>query len=95
MPLRLYDPTAQAPKNQERTGAARVRSLEGLKIGLLSNGKVNAHILLNETARIFEQRHRCRVIRDEDKRDAGRPCPTEMLGRLSEAADFLITAAGD
>ena len=63
MPLQLIDPTVEAPDTDNRH-APRLRDLEGLRIGLLWNGKVNADELLHETARCFEDHHGCEVVDD-------------------------------
>lgn len=94
MPIRLCDPTVAAPERQA-SAAPRLKNLEGLRIGLLANGKVNSPELLHATARLFEERLHCTVVADEDKRDASRPCSRELLEAILARADFLITAAGD
>ena len=78
-----------------RTMAPRLAGLDGLRIGLLSNGKANADALLHETAAQFERELGCRTIRLLDKRNASRPAPPDFLGELAAGADFLITAVGD
>ena len=49
MPMTLISP--KGSNNQvSRKQAARLKALDGLRIGLLSNGKLNASLLLRETA---------------------------------------------
>ena len=92
--MRLVDPTVSGPE-QRREGAPRLANLEGKRIALLSNGKANADVLLQETAKRFVEAHRCEVVEFFDKRNAGTPCQVEHLQRLAGGADFLITAVGD
>ncbi len=94
MSLKLYDPTAEAPSTNA-TPAPRLASLDGLRIGLLSNGKVNADLLLRETARCFEEQHGCTVVSEENKRAASTICPPGLLGQIAADIDFMITAVGD
>ena len=96
MTLALYDPTVDDLKVPQATAAPRLTSLDGRTIALLSNGKVNADLLLHEVGRIFTERHGCRVVMEEDKRGSSRPAPPEMLHRIAAAdVDFMVTAVGD
>ena len=81
----------QAKRNQ----AQRLASLDGLRIGLLSNGKLNATLLLRETAAVFEQRHNCTVSGLVTKQSATKPATEDEVKELASNSDFLITANGD
>ena len=94
MAFELLDPTGRTPQ----TGfahAPRLRSLDGLRIGLLSNGKVNADRLLRMTAEHFVANHGCEIVCDTVKRNASRIVDPQVLRDLSHDVDFLITAVGD
>jgi hypothetical protein len=90
----LMDPGSSNPGIKHRMGR-RIFDPNNSRIGILSNGKVNAELLARETARFYEERHQCTVVDFFDKQNAGRPCPAEHLQKLSESCDFLITAVGD
>ena len=75
--------------------APRLDSFSGLRIGLLSNGKLNADALLEETAACFTRKYQCAVSQFSTKPHAGRPAEGEQLQQLAADADFLITANGD
>ncbi len=96
MTIQLYDPTVDDLEQRDASEAPRLPNLQGRTIGLLTNGKGNADVLLRETARLFEERHGCRVILEEDKGNASRPAPPELLQRIAAAdVDFMVTAVGD
>ena len=94
MSIQLMDPGG-AGTGSAREFAPRLDHLAGKKIGLLTNGKHNADILLKETAALFEREFDCEVVHFVDKRDAGKPANPEFLQALFAKADFLITAVGD
>lgn len=94
MSLELLDPTGQTPQTGY-AAAPRLASLDGLRIGLLSNGKVNADRLLRLTAERFVERHGCRIVRETAKPNASRIAEPQLLRDLSHDVDFLITAVGD
>ena len=92
--MKLVEPTA-ATAAHDNTRASRLDSLEGRTIGLLANGKVNADVLLEETAAIFAEQHGCRILPLVFKRNASAPAPAETISDLASRADLLITASGD
>ncbi len=94
MTMRLLDPGGQR-HSVERCLAPRVTGFEELKMGLLTNGKHNADVLLRETAALFAARQGCGEGLFHDKRNAGVPCDPAHLRALADASDFLITAVGD
>ncbi len=94
MALELFDPTGE-PTPTGYCTAPRLTSLDGLKIGLFSNGKVNADKLLRYTAQVFEQKAGCNIVIDSGKRNASRIAEPQVLERIANDVDFLITAVGD
>ena len=92
--MKLLNPklAADAPA---RAIAPALATLDGRRIGLLSNGKANADLLLEKTAQLFVERHGCTVAGYADKGNASKPLPPEHFERLAPDCDFLITAVGD
>jgi len=94
MALELLDPTGE-PTPTGFTAAPRLATLDGLKIGLFSNGKVNADKLLRYTGEVFERESGCTITIDSGKRNASRIADPQVLERIANDVDFLITAVGD
>jgi len=94
MSIQLYDPTGVFG-GQSMGGAPRPPRLDGLRLGLLSNKKLNADLLLRETAALFVARHGCVVAAEESKPRAGQMVQPAVLQSIIERADLLITATGD
>ena len=92
--MKLYDPTVTGPQHN-RQRAVAIQSIEGKKIGILENGKLNATSMLQETALFFEQNHGCSIEPIYSKANAGAPAPHETLELAAENVDFLITGLGD
>ena len=96
MTTQLYSPVIDDQQTDTGSLAPRFTSLENLKIGLLSNGKHNADVLLRFTADLFIERHGGAVVLELNKRDASRPCPDDLVDAVTKAdVDFMITAVGD
>ena len=94
MSFELLDPTGE-PTLTGYVAAPRLTSLDGLRLGLFSNGKVNADRLLRETAEIFVSQHGCSVVVDSGKANASRIAEPQLLERIANDVDFLVTAVGD
>jgi hypothetical protein len=92
--MQLYDPTSPPPKRQAHRAPALAR-LEGLRIGILENGKLNAPQMLNEVAALFVERHGCTLRTLASKRNASAPAPAATLTQVAQEVDFLITGLGD
>ncbi len=92
--MQLYAPTAPAPKRKALRAPA-LASLEGARIGILENGKLNAEEMLNEVAQLFVQRHGCTIRTLASKRNASAPAPGNTLVTVAQDVDFLITGLGD
>jgi len=75
--------------------ARRISDVNNRKIGILINGRNNAELLARETARFYQERHRCTVVSCIEKQQATSPCPDEHLKALSSDCEFLITSVGD
>jgi hypothetical protein len=92
--MQLYAPTSTAPK-RKLFRAPAVASIEGARIGILENGKLNAEEMLNEVAALFVERHGCTVRTLASKRNASAPAPGNTLVKIAPEVDFLLTGLGD
>ena len=92
--MRLYDPTSSGPQ-RSLSRAAPIARLEGLTIGVLENGKLNAIEMLGELAALYEARHGCTLQAVYSKSNASAPAPAGVLAQAAAEVDFLITGLGD
>lgn len=92
--MQLYAPTSP-PVRRKAHRAPPLVSLDGTRIGLLENGKLNAPEMLNEVAALFAARHGCTVARLASKSNASAPAPSNTLVEVAQEVDFLITGLGD
>ena len=92
--MQLYAPTATMA-TRKRTRAPRLAKLDGMRIGILENGKLNAEEMLNEVAQLFVQRNGCTIRTLASKSNASAPAPANTLVKVAQEVDFLITGLGD
>ena len=92
--MQLYSPLATTPR-RKAVRAPALGTIDGLRIGILENGKLNAEEMLNEFAELFVQRHGCTVRTLASKSNASAPAPANTLVKVAQEVDFLITGLGD
>ena len=92
--MQLYAPTSTTA-TRKRTRAPALAKLDGARIGILENGKLNAEEMLNEVAALFVQRNGCTVRTLASKSNASAPAPSNTLVTVAQEVDFLITGLGD
>jgi hypothetical protein len=92
--MQLYSPLATTPK-RKAFRAPPLAKVDGLRIGVLENGKLNAEEMLNEVAALFVQRNGCTVRTLASKSNASAPAPSNTLVKVAQEVDFLITGLGD
>ena len=92
--MQLYAPTATMA-TRKRSRAPKLAALDGARIGILENGKLNAEEMLNEVAALFVERHGCTVVKLASKKNASAPAPASTLAQVAPEVDFLITGLGD
>ena len=92
--MQLYAPTSTAPKRKAFRAPA-LAGIDGMRIGVLENGKLNAEEMLNELAQLFVQRNGCTIRTLASKRNASAPAPANTLVTVAQEVDFLITGLGD
>ena len=92
--MQLYSPQSTTPKRKAFRAPALAK-VDGLRIGILENGKLNAEEMLREFAELFVQRNGCIVRTLASKSNASAPAPANTLVKVAQEVDFLITGLGD
>jgi hypothetical protein len=94
MTLKILDPTVE-PDAAEATLAPRPAALDGVRLGLLANGKVNGGALLGLVAEALRAGHGIGPVIARAKDSASRVAPPELLDELARDCDAVVTAIGD
>ena len=92
--VEVLDPTI-SPRKENTLLADRPESLDGAIVGLLANGKRNSEELLEYVYEILSEKHNLGVMITDNKGNASRPCPPDLLQNMAEKCDVVITASGD
>ena len=93
MGIRVLDPTAEVDSGLV-DNTTRLESLQGRTIGLLDNGKIRVHELLNEMEDILITQHGVAKVLRFKKPDASRPAPEDVVADMKQC-DAIVSAVGD
>ena len=90
----VYDPRGVVGAEQKSL-APRVRSLDGLRLGILDNTKWNANKLLRELRDRLQARHRLGAVNYYRKESFSRFAAPELIATIRAENDIVLTAIGD
>lgn len=91
--LGLMDPFGA--RKPEASGAPRLATFTGKRIGLLDNRKGNADHLLQAIANRLQSQYGVGAVIIRQKATYSRQASPEILEELARDADFVIAAIGD
>lgn len=90
----VYDPRGVVGAEQKAI-AARVRSLEGLRLGILDNTKWNANKLLRSLRDRLQAEHPLAGVRYYRKESFSKFAAPELIETIRRENDIVLTAIGD
>ena len=90
----VYDPRGTVTA-EPRELAARLESLDGVRLGVLDNTKWNASKLLRHVVTGLETGLTLAEVNFYDKESFSRPGAADLLDRIAAENDAVITAIGD
>ena len=90
----VYDPRGAVTAEPRRL-AARLGTLDGVRLGVLDNAKWNASKLLREVVAGLKEDQTFAGVRVYTKPSFSRPAEPELLDRIAAENDAVITAIGD
>ena len=90
----VYDPRGTVSA-EPRALAARLSTLDGVRLGVLDNTKWNASKLLRRAVGELETGKAFAEVRFYAKESFSRPAEAELLDRIAAENDAVLTAIGD
>ena len=94
MAIQIFDPTTEV-SGRRINYAARPKSLEGLRIGLIDNTKHNSDQLLLRIAKILERQHGAKAHVIRKKKSAGAAPHAEIVEEFKASCDVIVAGVGD
>lgn len=92
--IQTYDPRGVVGA-EKKAVAARVKSLDGLRLGILDNTKWNANKLLRELRDQLQSGHKLAAANYYRKESFSRFADPALIERIRRENDIVVTAIGD
>ena len=93
--MKIFDPTSRRTGPATLTLAPRPASLQGLRLGLVDNRKINAAAILQKVADRLAAKHGTRVTVRDVKRSPSHEIDAKAIAALKRDADLVISGVGD
>jgi len=93
--MKMFDPTTRRTGPSRLSPAPRPASLQGLRLGLVDNRKVNASAILEKVADRLAAKFGTRVSVRDVKRSPSHEIDDKAVAALKRDADLVISGVGD
>jgi hypothetical protein len=90
----VFDPTMPL-ETTTFSYSSRPASLQGLRVGLVENTKVNSAEILRRMADRLERRFHTTLVHLDRKRSSGHSVSNEAIALFQQKADLVIAGVGD
>ncbi|MBI4082524.1 MAG: hypothetical protein HY423_07935 [Candidatus Lambdaproteobacteria bacterium] len=90
----FFDPRFTPPA-EGITYAPRPKRLEGLRIGIVDNGKSNAGNILKAIGEVLGERYRMEVVQISGKESPAHGVEPHAIDGFKSQADFVMAGVGD
>ena len=93
--MKMFDPTTKRTGPSRLQLASRPTTLQGVRLGLIDNRKVNAAVILEKVADRLAAKHGTRVSVRDVKRSPSHEIDARAVAALKRDADLVISGVGD
>ena len=91
----ILEPTGSSQEKRYGLAPRRLRTLEGAKLGLLGNTKLNADAVLAAIGELLTERYALDSVIARTKASFSRPAEDQVVNELVEKCDVVIAGVGD
>jgi hypothetical protein len=91
----ILNPEGGSDETKYGLAPRRFRSLDGVRLGLLGNTKLNADAVLVAIGELLRERYAIESVYLRTKPYFGTPAPAEIVQEVIDHSDVVITGIGD
>lgn len=91
----LLDPTGTRQEQAHGLAPRKFRSLDGVRLGLVGNSKLNADEILLAIGDLLKERYNVASVVHDKKPSFSLPVPDDVRDRMVKEADVVIAGVGD
>jgi len=94
-PEAILSPEGTSHARQHCLAPRRFASLDGVRLGLLGNSKLNADAVLLAIGELLQERYAIESVTVRSKPTFSKPAPDEIVEELINSSDVIVTGVGD
>jgi hypothetical protein len=91
----ILSPEGTSELQQHQLAPRRFKTLDGVRLGLLGNSKLNSDAVLAEIGEMLKERYKLETVFMRSKPTFSKPAPDELVDEMVEKADVIVTGVGD
>jgi hypothetical protein len=91
----FLSPEGTSQEREHPLAPRRFQTLDGLRLGLLGNTKLNADEVLEAVGDLLQQRFKISSVTMRTKPTFSRPASSELVEELRQSSDIVLTGVGD
>ena len=91
----ILSPEGTSHARRHRVAPRRYQTLDGMRLGLLGNSKLNADAVLLAVADLLKERYAIQSVFMRSKPTFSKPATAEMIDEVVQNADVILTGVGD
>jgi hypothetical protein len=91
----ILSPEGTSHAKQHRLAPRRFTSLDGVRLGLLGNSKLNADAVLLAIGDLLKERYAIQSVLVRSKPTFSKPASDELVNELVDNSDVIVTGVGD
>ena len=91
----ILSPEGTSNAGKARLAPRRYTTLDGVRLGLLGNSKLNADNVLLAIGDLLKERYQIKSVFVRSKPYFGTPAPEAIVSEMAENADVVLAGVGD
>jgi hypothetical protein len=91
----ILSPEGLTDEKRHQLAPRRLKSLDGARLGLLGNSKLNADAVLLAVGDLLKERYAIESVFVRSKPTFSRPASEELVDEMVRNSDVIVTGVGD
>jgi hypothetical protein len=94
-PEAILSPEGTSEQKRHQLAPRRFKTLDGVRLGLLGNSKLNSDAVLEAVGELIKERYAVESVFMRSKPTFSKPAPDELVAEMVKHSDVIVTGVGD
>jgi hypothetical protein len=91
----ILSPEGTTEEKRHQLAPRRLKTLDGVRLGLLGNSKLNSDAVLLAIGDMLKERYKVESVFVRSKPTFSKPAPEDMVAEMVQNSDVIVTGVGD